>query len=138
MKTLLISILVIAAGLQTRAQVREGQRDKQHPDSLHLQAERIRSHTFTTADTAKLGAIQDILRVYQLAKEKLSISADITEPQRLQWQRLAAERDIALSKVLTYDELRVLVQSLERVPPARRPLPPKPQEEKDKTIDPKL
>lgn len=133
MKDLLVCLMMVMTfgSLQVRAQVEKASPAKMHPDSMKVRAEQIRQHTIFTEDPGKISKVHDILIVYELAKEKLHIVDEPTDQQRFEWQKQIAERNMALSKLLNRDELRVLMPNLERVSPKRMPAPVLSKETKD-------
>lgn len=101
------------------AQIEKASLVKMHLDSIHKRTEILNQHTIFTQDPEKISKVYDILIVYELAKEKLLIVEQPTDEQRIQWEMLIAERNIAISKILTRKELKVLIQLLPRVPPKK-------------------
>lgn len=139
MRSILICLIVAftLVSLKVSAQIEKASPAKMHPDSMQKRADLMRQHTIFTKDPEKISKVHDVLIVYELAKEKLLIVDEPTDEQRFHWQKLIAERNIALSKLLSREELRVLVSGLERISPKRKPAPVFPKESKE-IILPKL
>lgn len=122
MRILTTLIFFVFAGnvLNGLAQEKRAIANERNPDSVKRQAERLRNIGFITRDAAKLEQVNVIQHEFKTEMSKLMVDSTIAYDDKvIKMQMLLAGKNIKLSKILTPEELKVLLSATGYVIPAR-------------------